>query len=118
MRIEQQLCQDLPILIMRTELLGLSRELWAVSFMKILTWNVRGLGRREKRRTVRLMVARNQVDMLLLQESKLCEGDSKLIKSLWGKQNFQFRVAQAVGSARGLISIWDETFFLFGACGG
>ncbi|OMO98831.1 reverse transcriptase [Corchorus capsularis] len=79
---------------------------------EILSWNVRGLGRREKRRAVRSVVARNQADMVLLQESKLSEGDSNLIQSLRGKQNFQFRIAYAVGSAGGLISIWDESFFL------
>ena len=39
--------------------------------MKILFWNVRGLGKAEKRRMVRRLVKAKNVDMLLIQESKM-----------------------------------------------
>ena len=38
--------------------------------MKILSWNVRGLGRAEKRRMVKKVVSEIGVEILLLQETK------------------------------------------------
>ena len=73
--------------------------------MKFLSWNIRGLGRTEKKKAVRSMVARCQADFLLLQESKLEKVENKLLKSIWGKNSFDGKVSLAVGSAGGLISI-------------
>lgn len=39
--------------------------------MIIVSWNVRGLGRLEKRLAVRKMVRRHKADLLLLQETKI-----------------------------------------------
>ncbi|OMO62830.1 reverse transcriptase [Corchorus capsularis] len=71
----------------------------------------KGLGRKEKRRAVRSLIARCQANLVMLQESKLDSVNLRLIKSMWGRDKFQYRVAEAIGSAGGLISIWDEDFF-------
>ncbi|XVF23444.1 hypothetical protein REPUB_Repub13aG0039200 [Reevesia pubescens] len=47
-------------------------------FTKIVTWNVRGLGMREKRRAVHRFVTKNDLDFLFLQESKLSEVNHRL----------------------------------------
>ena len=39
--------------------------------MKILSWNVRDLGKTEKRRMARRLVKARNVDLLLIQESKM-----------------------------------------------
>ena len=52
------------------------------SFMKILSWNIRGLGRREKKRAVRRLVAKCKLNMLFLQEFKMQLVDHRDIRSI------------------------------------
>lgn len=39
--------------------------------MIIVSWNIRGLGRPEKRMAVKKLVRRHRVDLLILQETKI-----------------------------------------------
>ena len=39
--------------------------------MKIISWNIRGLGRSEKKRAVRRLCLKEKLSMALIQESKL-----------------------------------------------
>ncbi|KAL8552531.1 hypothetical protein ACS0TY_001278 [Phlomoides rotata] len=52
--------------------------------MKVLSYNVRGAGRREKRREVREMILKSKIEICYLQETKVDEVDKKLCKSIWG----------------------------------
>lgn len=38
--------------------------------MKVISWNVRGLGLRLKRRAIRGVLRRNRADIIFIQESK------------------------------------------------
>ena len=68
--------------------------------MKIVTWNVRGLGRPKKKRAVRRLFSQRKCDMIFIQESKLEAVDSRL----WhGPQAGEF--VSSVGAAGGLISM-------------
>ncbi|XVF10646.1 hypothetical protein REPUB_Repub07fG0200300 [Reevesia pubescens] len=80
--------------------------------MKLITWNIRGLGRREKRRAVRNVVISIKPDMIFLQETKREEVDRRIIRSVWGSNTDCFESSSAVGAAGGLISIWKDDFFL------
>lgn len=50
--------------------------------MKIMSWNVRGLGRKDKRGKILKLVRDKKLDMLLLQETKKSNVDELLVKSL------------------------------------
>lgn len=52
--------------------------------MILLTYNIRGLGSREKRWALREMVLRERVEVLLLQETKLDSVDQRLCSQILG----------------------------------
>ena len=69
--------------------------------MKLLSWNVRGLGGFEKRREVRLLVAEKQPFIICLQETKLSSCDVSLCMSFWGNSNHDFSFRPSVGASGG-----------------
>lgn len=81
--------------------------------MKILSLNVRGLGRREKRSKVKKLVSNLKVDMLLLQETKLKDLKPIILQSIWGISEVESVHVDADGSAGGLITLWSPSFFIF-----
>ncbi|XP_057426355.1 uncharacterized protein LOC130719764 [Lotus japonicus] len=66
--------------------------------MKILSFNVRGLGNPAKRRVIRDLVTREQVECLCIQETKIQSIDNRLCAQLWGDAEFdwQFQPAKRV----------------------
>ena len=52
--------------------------------MKIVTWNVRGLGSKGKRAVIRSMLMGVGADIIILQETKLPEVKRSLVSSIWG----------------------------------
>lgn len=56
--------------------------------MKILSYNIRGLGDTAKRRVIREVLCRNQVDMVCIQETKSSSVDRRLCAQLWGDTEF------------------------------
>ncbi|XVF78437.1 hypothetical protein PTKIN_Ptkin14bG0133000 [Pterospermum kingtungense] len=79
--------------------------------MKIVTWNVRGVGSLEKKRAVRRLLSRGKVDMLLLQESKLKEVTPRLSSWLFGNIGFISEFVLSDGNSGGLITCWKDEFF-------
>ncbi|XP_028105225.1 uncharacterized protein LOC114304243 [Camellia sinensis] len=85
--------------------------------MKILSWNVRGLRRPEKRRKIRKLLYDRAVDLVLLQETKQSSITTLLVKSLWPRGKLEFMTVDAAGLSGGLICIWDpEVFHLSDCC--
>ncbi|XP_057451987.1 uncharacterized protein LOC130743775 [Lotus japonicus] len=79
--------------------------------MKILSFNVRGLGVGEKRSVIREVVNQNYVEMLCIQETKVQSVDRRLCFLLWGDSDFDWRAIPAVNSAGGLLCIWNAKAF-------
>jgi len=75
--------------------------------MKLVSWNVRGLGGIEKRREVRRMVEEKSPFILCLQETKLSVCDDILCNSLWGMSSHAFSYQSSVGASGGLLIVWD-----------
>lgn len=68
--------------------------------MKILSWNIRGLGKREKKGKPR------KLDVLFFQETKLKSTNKFLIDSIWGHCNYDFMKIEAdENAAVGLLCI-------------
>jgi exonuclease III len=82
--------------------------------MVALSWNIRGLGRIEKRRVVRNLVSSLKPILIFIQETKLNSFDSKVIKSLGGSLLTKGVGLDANGSAGGLIV--NEDLFEVKAC--
>ncbi|GMP84597.1 hypothetical protein CsSME_00038064 [Camellia sinensis var. sinensis] len=52
--------------------------------MKIISWNVRGLGSQKKRSVIKDFLRSHQPDIVVLQESKVQVCDRRFMQSLWG----------------------------------
>ena len=76
--------------------------------MITVTLNVRGLSRPEKRTTVRRLVKKHKVDVLLLQETKVALKILSIIRDIWGNSGCAWDWVPSVGASGGLITIWKE----------
>ncbi len=79
-------------------------------FMKlcILSWNVRGLNNPQKRDQVKFWLMQWKCDIVCLQESKLDTLDRGIICSLWGNPYVDWVSLNAVGTAGGVLLLWDK----------
>lgn len=85
--------------------------------MKIISWNVRGLGGFEKRREVNQLVREKNPFILCLQESKLSVVNDLVCKALWNDSSVDFSFKPSIGASGGLITLWNcnevEVWFSF-----
>lgn len=75
--------------------------------MKILLWNVRGLGSDERWLAVKDLICRHKVQIVLIQESKLRGMSDTIARALWGPSYVKWLPVDVVGSADGIIILWD-----------
>ncbi|GMI83778.1 hypothetical protein HRI_002047100 [Hibiscus trionum] len=80
-----------------------------------LTWNVMGLGRPEKLRLVVKTINRNKASIVFIQESKLQCMKSQQMNRLKGSK-FEMAFSPSVGTAGGLILLWDPKIFQVQRC--
>jgi exonuclease III len=76
--------------------------------MKILSWNVRGLGGFAKRPEVRNLIKEKNPSIVCIQETKLYVIDG-LCASLWGSVTQSYSYRPAVGASGGLLTMWDSS---------
>jgi len=86
---------------------GRRSRVW-VCVMKIVSWNVRGLGGFAKRREVTQLVREKQPFILCIQETKLVLLDVQSCIALWGDVNVDFSFQPSVGASGGLATLWDK----------
>jgi len=77
--------------------------------MKLLSYNVMGLGGGEKREEVRKLVYEKHPFVLCIQESKLGVVDDLMIKSIWGNTACGYSYQPSVGASGGLVTVWDTS---------
>ncbi|KAL8488156.1 hypothetical protein ACS0TY_024444 [Phlomoides rotata] len=58
--------------------------------MKMFSMNVRGLGKKAKRKEIRSMLIKYNIDMCCIQETKIENLEEKVCKSLWRDQHFDW----------------------------
>ena len=78
------------------------------SLMIIVSLNVRGLGRPEKRMAIRKLVKKHEVDCLILEETKVCSNVLPFIWELWGNRRCAWNWVPSMGVSGGLISICND----------
>ncbi|XP_045831047.1 exodeoxyribonuclease-like [Trifolium pratense] len=77
--------------------------------MKIISWNIRGLGGFEKRKEVLKLVGDLKPFIICLQETKLQSCDVFLCSTLWGSSSHAFSFRPSVGASGGLLTLWDTS---------
>lgn len=79
--------------------------------MIILSYNTRGLGKKEKMSDVKELIHKVRADMCCLQESKLETVTQRIIKSIWGRTTCDWEFVKSKGNSGGIISIWNPDIF-------
>lgn len=75
--------------------------------MKVMSYNVRGLGGGEKRVEMRRLVQEKISMVLCIQESKLSVVSNGLIKMVWGDALCGYLFQPSAGASGGPITVWD-----------
>lgn len=79
--------------------------------MKILSWNVRGLGSEERRLVVKDFIRRHKVQLALIQESELKGMSDKIAREIWGSRAVRWLAVNSVGLTGGFLILWDARKF-------
>jgi len=75
---------------------------------KLVSWNVRGLNSRDKRRVVKNIMGDWKADIICLQETKL-QGDlTGLVMQIWGGRWIKMACLEASGTRGGIMMLWDS----------
>jgi len=77
--------------------------------MKLISWNVRGLGGIEKRKEVSQLVREKRPFIFCIQETKCVSFDDLLCKSIWGDANVGYSIQPSLGASGGLVTLWDSS---------
>ncbi|XP_028064362.1 uncharacterized protein LOC114267521 [Camellia sinensis] len=84
--------------------------------MKLLSWNIRGIGQSEKRRKIRNIVQERMVDVLFLQETKKVGVSKELVKSIWPYDDLEYMSVDADGFSGGVLCVWKASVFSLAKC--
>lgn len=76
--------------------------------MKLLSYNLRGLGGWEKRREVQRLVREKSPLVFCIQETKLQQIDDNTCRSLWGSESVGYSYRPSIGAAGGIITLWSS----------
>ena len=76
--------------------------------LRLLSWNVRGLNNPQKIESIKSWLRSWKCDVVCLQETKLAGVDLQLARSLWGTSFVDWEFLLAVGSAGGVLLMWDN----------
>ncbi|KAL8485188.1 hypothetical protein ACS0TY_027479 [Phlomoides rotata] len=79
--------------------------------MKILCYNVRGLGKKAKRRGVKDIIKKQEIELCCIQETKIQEVSKIRCMSLWRNPNFDWAYNESEGRSGGILSIWNKDVF-------
>lgn len=73
--------------------------------MKIISWNVRGVGR-SKRKVIKDKLVNSQADVIILQVTKKGVIDRRLVSSIWGVRYTDWVSCPSDGSSGGILVMW------------
>ncbi|GMI63973.1 hypothetical protein HRI_000066600 [Hibiscus trionum] len=77
-----------------------------------ISWNIRGMGQREKKTSARNLVRANKPQVTFVQEIKMTKVEDRTIKFICGNQSDTgSAISPSVGASGGLLSIWNNKFF-------
>lgn len=79
--------------------------------MVCLSWNIRGIGARIKRASLRKLILTHQPLFVFIQETMLESISIKTLKSIWGDDGIEYLLSPSIGNSGGLISVWNTNQF-------
>ncbi|GJY57041.1 protein kinase-like domain, concanavalin A-like lectin/glucanase domain protein [Tanacetum coccineum] len=79
--------------------------------MRALSLNIRGLGAEGKTKWINELVDNNKPLILGLQETKMDQVDENIVQYMWRSESYAYAKVDALGSAGGIITIWDNSWF-------
>uniref|UniRef100_A0A0V0GZQ7 Putative ovule protein n=1 Tax=Solanum chacoense TaxID=4108 RepID=A0A0V0GZQ7_SOLCH len=75
---------------------------------KLVSWNVRGLNNRDKRRVIKNIVGDWKADIICLQETKLQGDITELVRQIWGDRWVKMACLELSGTRGGIMMLWDS----------
>jgi len=79
--------------------------------MKIISINIRGLGRGYKWKYLKGILDKETVDMICIQETKVHDLQPSSCYNLWGGNNIDWVIKHAVGNSGGILTMWNKDKF-------
>ena len=76
--------------------------------IRILSWNVRGENERDKRKVIKSVIKSQRVDVICLQETKIKEMNTGLVRSLGVGRHLDWRTVNCRGATGGIMVFWDN----------
>ncbi|KAJ9559867.1 hypothetical protein OSB04_005027 [Centaurea solstitialis] len=79
--------------------------------MKIISLNIRGLGKKEKSAWLKDLCSKEKPCMIGVQETKLKNFSFQLAANIWGNNELDYVHEQATGRSGGLLILWNTLSF-------
>jgi len=79
--------------------------------MKIISFNVRGVGDTLKRKYLSDLISKEKEDMVCLQETKCSEFSREKFCLLWGNSEVDWVENKAINSVGGVLMMWSNKSF-------
>ena len=76
--------------------------------LKIMSWNVRGVNNRDKRKVLKAFIRSKKVDIVCLQETKIQNMSVGIVRSLGVGRFLDWGTVDAKGSSEGILVFWDK----------
>ena len=76
--------------------------------LKILSWNVRGVNDKNKRKVIKALIKLQRVDLVCLQETKIQDISQKVVHNLGVGRFLGWGAVSARGAAGGVVVFWDN----------
>ena len=86
------------------------------SLGSIIVWNVCGLGGREKKRCLRNLGRKFNLDILGILETKLENLNDFTITAIWGHHPRVWYAVPSLGLSGGILCIWNPDLFCVSSC--
>lgn len=81
--------------------------------IKILSWNIRGLGSNLKKRFVNELIKSRKPDIMFVQETKIEIMHTDWVERMWDNNNMDFMFVEAESASGGLVTMWNRDCFSF-----
>lgn len=79
--------------------------------MKVIYWNVKGLGSLKKNISIKETFRKFKLDFIMLQEPKNMEINKRCLSSIWGISSPEWISSPADGTAGGMLIGWKSDLF-------
>ena len=78
--------------------------------LRILSWNVRGVDDRPKRKIIKSVIRNQKVDLFCIQETKVQVMSEEMARSLGPGRYLDWKVLNAKGTAGSVMICWDKRY--------